>query len=175
MLGIAQLARKIGVFDRLAAAVEMALAAGGPAGVAHIFGDVFQIHVFRGHAGSRRCFFISVRGVVTDQTIDAGHVVEVKRSVFPTVSNVTGCATSLVADGADSEIVERRRGLAVLNLLSMLHGIGAVAFPQPVNGGEHVFTGGSVAAQAFARDYNVMSGFPPASGCRVRHRPTPGA
>jgi len=61
---------------------------------------------------------------MANQTVDFGLICKVKRFVFPTVACVTRCATSLVANGANSEIVQRGCGFTMLNLLSVLHGVG---------------------------------------------------
>ncbi len=60
---------------------------------------------------------------------------------------MAACATSLVADGADSEIVQGRGALAVQNILSMPGGVGGGSPPQPVSGFKHVFALGVMAFQ----------------------------
>jgi hypothetical protein len=61
-----------------APAVEMAGPAGGPGGMAHILGHKLEIHLFFGHARSRRIFFISAGGVMTHQAVDSGFIGKIK-------------------------------------------------------------------------------------------------
>jgi hypothetical protein len=67
----------------------------------------FKYHGFGGGiAGTRREFFIGSGLFVTNQTIDAGLIREIKILAFPTITGVAGCATSLVAFDVNSEIVD---------------------------------------------------------------------
>ncbi len=119
-----QLAGEIRMFHRFTSAtVEMALPAGFSRGGAHVFGHGHQVHFGIRHAGAGGGFLVCAGGIVADQTIDVGLVCEIKRVVFPSVSGMTACATSLVADDAHSEIVDGGCRLAVPDLLSMFEGI----------------------------------------------------
>ena len=106
-VGLKKLAGQVAVLDRLGApAVEMALPAGLAGGASHVLGDFDQIDLGIGHAGRRRRLFIGAGGVVADQAVDAGLVGEIEIGVFPSITGVAACATSLVADGAHSEVVD---------------------------------------------------------------------
>jgi hypothetical protein len=56
-------------------------------------------------AGAGRKLLIGTGLFVTNQAIDPGLVSKVKIIVLPTITGVTGCATSLVAFDVDSEVV----------------------------------------------------------------------
>jgi hypothetical protein len=74
-----QLAGHVRMLDGIPApAVEMAGPAGGPGGMAHIFGHKLQVHLFFGHTRSRRVFFIGARGVMAHQAVDSGFIGKVK-------------------------------------------------------------------------------------------------
>ena len=98
----------IAVFDRItAAAYKMAVgAAGGPAGPADILGHFDKIHVLFGKTRPRRRFFVSLCGVVTDQTVDSGHVREVEIFVFPSITDMTTGAPLPIAVEVDAEVVD---------------------------------------------------------------------
>ena len=77
---------------------------------------------------------------MTNQTIYISFIVKIKRTIFPPITGMTTCATSLVADGANSEIIQRGGTFTVLNLLSTINGMGRGAFPLPMGRQQHLFT-----------------------------------
>jgi hypothetical protein len=89
-----------------AATIEMTGPAAGTAGMPYILCHKFKIHIFLGHAGTRRIFFVGACGVMAHQAVHFCFVCKIKGIVFPTISCMTACATSLVADGADSVVVQ---------------------------------------------------------------------
>ena len=116
-----QLAREVRMFNSIPAApAEMTAAAGFSARMAHVFSHFFQVNIFIGHPCACRCFFVGPGRIMTDQTVHFPLVRKIERTVFPTITGMTAGATSLVADKADSVIVQRNSPLAVPNLLSVL-------------------------------------------------------
>jgi hypothetical protein len=116
----------IGMFDGIpATAIKMTGTATGTAGVTDVLSHPFQIHLFDRETCSRRwrVFLIGSGCIMAHQAIHSGFVCKIKGRIFPAVSCMTGCATSLVADGADSEIVQGRGTLAMHDVLSMSGGI----------------------------------------------------
>ena len=97
----------IPVLDGIAAPTEeMAVhAAGGPAWPAHILGDFYKIYLLFGKACPGWCFFVSLSGVMTNQTVDFGHVSKIEVFVFPAVANMATGAPGPVAAQIDTEIV----------------------------------------------------------------------
>ena len=145
-----QLPGKVGMFDGFSAApVKMTDATAFSRGVAHVFSNLYQIHIRVGHPRPCRGFFIRPGGVVTHQAIDVAHIRKIKTVVFPAIACVTRCATSLVAYGANSEIVDGCCGFPVPNLLSVIHGIERWAAPEPMRCCQHIFPGFFVTAETF--------------------------
>jgi hypothetical protein len=85
----------IPVFDGIAAPTkEMAVhAASGPAWPAHILSDFHKIYVLFGKACPGWCLFVSPSGVMTNQTVDLGHVGKIKVLIFPTITNMAACTS----------------------------------------------------------------------------------
>lgn len=117
--------------------------------MANVLSDKFQVDIFFGHTGSRRIFFVLSNGIVAYQAIYFRFIGEIERIVFPAISGMTACATSLVAYRADSVIVQGCRAFPMHDVLSMTRGIRRRAFPQPVGGFQHIFGLGIVTPQTF--------------------------
>ena len=134
-----QLPGKVGMFDGFSAApVKMTDATAFSRGVAHVFSNLYQIHPGVGHPHPCRGFFIGPGSVMTHQAIDVAHIRKIKTVVFPAIACVTRCATSLVAYGANSEIVEGCCGFPVPDLLSVIHSIERWTPPKPVSCCQHI-------------------------------------
>ena len=105
-----------------------------------------------GIAGCRGKFFIGSRLFMANQTIHLCLIRKVELIVFPAISGVTRCATSLVALDVDSEIVDGQPAFAELQV-----GLGGGVHPSPVNGFVKLGRGFGMAAQAGFGD--LWSGF----------------
>jgi len=138
------------MLDRIPpAAAEVTSPAAPSAGMTDIFRDLDQVNVRFRHTGVGGCFFIAPGGVMTDQAVDLGHIGKVKILISPAVPRVTGCATSLVADGGNSVVVEHIHPFPVHGVLLMFHGVGGRPFPEPVGGFQHIFALRFMAAKTF--------------------------
>lgn len=69
---------------------------------------------------------------MADKTVNFCPVCEIERIVLPPITGMTACATSLVANHADSVVVQCSSSFAMLIILSVLYRIKRRAFPKPV-------------------------------------------
>ena len=116
--------------------------------MAYIFSHKFEVYIFFWHARSWWVLLILSGCVVANQAVYFCLIIKIKRIILPSISCMAACATSLVADGADSVVVYGRCALAVHYLLLMALCIGRRSPPGPVGRFDHVGCLGVVATQA---------------------------
>ncbi|OGW26471.1 MAG: hypothetical protein A2X56_01740 [Nitrospirae bacterium GWC2_57_13] len=99
---------EIAVLDVVsAAAEEVAGAAVLPAGFAHVLGDLREVYVSIGHTGAFGVFLVGSGGVVANETVYVGGLVEVETGVLPAVARVAARAAGPVCVDCDAEIIDR--------------------------------------------------------------------
>jgi hypothetical protein len=161
---------------------HVAVAAGLPGRFADVLGHGNKVHTGVRHARRSGGLFIGVRGIVADKAVDSGFIREVKSVVGPTVTSMTGCATSLVAFDGYSEIVHGIGCLAAHDLLCTICSVRRRPAPQPVGRTEHVLALLFMTAQACRSyfpglgvgpqfDKLLVIGSIPAVAAQAIHRP----
>ena len=124
-VGFGQQRTHVTMFDGITtAAAEMAVhTAGGPAGSAHIFRDLDQVHIFDRKPCRRRRFLIFSGGVMANQTINFAHVVEIKIRIFPPVTDMAAGTAGPVSVQVDTEIIDGITAFADVDPLFMANGV----------------------------------------------------
>jgi hypothetical protein len=101
-----------------------------------------------GVSGTSGKFFIGSGLLMADQAVDLGLVAEIEILVFPSITGMTRCATSLVAFDVNSEVVDGQPAFAEFRV-ALAGGIK----PGPVNGFVELQRGLVMAFQAGLGDF----------------------